>query len=176
MKIVPECNDEGLYQDIFVEAPFACFSIGIDGRVLAANRQALGLLGYKQSEVLGWPVLDLYSDTPTGKVKAEERSWTSSSAPIGCSFGVRRKSTPPFARAIRPSRLTLTPRITLRMPHPRFRSLRTPVRSVPPAFLGALEIRSFRCRSYGADILPQLAYLLQQRLQSLRVGCRQVAS
>src|SRR5258708_21591600 len=39
---------------------------------------------------------------------------SSSSAPIGCSFGVRRKSTPPFARAIRPSRLTLTPRITLR--------------------------------------------------------------
>jgi PAS domain S-box-containing protein len=73
MKIASECNDEGLYRDIFVEAPFACFSIGIDGRVLAANKQALGLLGYRQSEVLGRPVLDLYADTPTGKVKAEEQ-------------------------------------------------------------------------------------------------------
>jgi len=73
MQIASEWNDEGLYKDIFVEAPFACFSIGIDGRIRAANKQALGLLGYKLSEVLGRPVFDLYADTPAGKPKAEEQ-------------------------------------------------------------------------------------------------------
>ena len=73
MQIDSEWNDEGLYKDIFVEAPFACFSIGIDGRIRAANKQALALVGYRLSEVLGRPVFDLYADTPAGKPKAEEQ-------------------------------------------------------------------------------------------------------
>lgn len=73
MQIASECNDQGLYKDIFVEAPFACFSIGIDGRIRAANKQALALVGYRLSEVLGRPVFDLYADTLAGKPKAEEQ-------------------------------------------------------------------------------------------------------
>jgi len=73
MQIASEWNDEGLYKEIFVEAPFACFSIGIDGRIRAANKQALALVGYRLSEVLGRPVFDLYADTPAGKPKAEEQ-------------------------------------------------------------------------------------------------------
>ena len=68
-----ESNGEELYRHLFVEAPFACFSVGIDGRIRAANKQALGLLGYELSEVLGRPVLDLYADTPAGKAEAKKQ-------------------------------------------------------------------------------------------------------
>ncbi len=68
-----EWNDERLYRGLFVEAPIACFSVGVDGRVLAANRRALDLVGYRPSEIMGRAVLDLYADTPAGKRKAEEQ-------------------------------------------------------------------------------------------------------
>ena len=68
-----ERNDERLYRDLFVEAPIACFSVGIDSRIRAANKQALGLLGYELSEVLGRTVLDLYADTPAGKAEAKKQ-------------------------------------------------------------------------------------------------------
>ena len=68
-----ESNGGGLYRDLFVEAPIACFSVGIDSRIRAANKQALGLLGYELSEVLGRPVLDLYADTPAGKAEAKKQ-------------------------------------------------------------------------------------------------------
>jgi len=39
-----ECNGESFYRDLFAEAPIACFPVGVDGRIRAANRQALGLV------------------------------------------------------------------------------------------------------------------------------------
>ncbi len=68
-----ECNGESFYRDFFAEAPIACFSVGVDGRVRAANRQALDLVGYRLPEVAGQSVLDLYADTSAGWVKAEEQ-------------------------------------------------------------------------------------------------------
>jgi len=68
-----ESTGGGLYRDLFVEAPIACFSVGIDSRIRAANKKALGLLGYELSEVLGRPVLDLYADTPAGKAEAKKQ-------------------------------------------------------------------------------------------------------
>jgi len=68
-----EWNDEGLYRDIFLEVPFACFSVGVDGRIRAANKQALWLVGYRLCDVLGRSVFDLYADTPAGKAKAEKQ-------------------------------------------------------------------------------------------------------
>lgn len=68
-----ECNDESFYRDLFAEAPIACFSVGVDGRIRAANRQALDFIGYRLSEVAGQSVLDLYADTSAGRVKAEEQ-------------------------------------------------------------------------------------------------------
>src|SRR5215467_13890532 len=68
-----EWNDEGLYRDIFLEVPFACFSVGADGLVRAANKRALVLVGYRLSDILGRPVLDLYADTPAGKAKAKKQ-------------------------------------------------------------------------------------------------------
>jgi len=68
-----EGSDQELYRDLFIEAPVACFSVGVDGRIRAANKQALRLTGYRRSEVVGRWVLDLYADTPAGKAKAEEQ-------------------------------------------------------------------------------------------------------
>lgn len=66
-------NGENFYRDLFAEVPIACFSVGVDGCIRAANRQALGLTGYRLSDVLGQRVLDLYADTADGKVKAQEQ-------------------------------------------------------------------------------------------------------
>ena len=68
-----EWKGESFYRDLFAEVPIACFSIGVDRRIRAANRQALGLLGYRLSDILGRPFLELYADTPAGKKKAEEQ-------------------------------------------------------------------------------------------------------
>jgi PAS domain S-box-containing protein len=65
--------NEGLYRHIFLEVPLACFSVGVDGLVRAANKQALGLVGYRLSDILGRPVFDLYADTPAGKATAERQ-------------------------------------------------------------------------------------------------------
>src|SRR5215467_10950448 len=73
MQNASEWNNEGMYRDIFLEVPLACFSVGVDGLVRAANKQALRLLGYRPSDILGRPVFDLYGDTPAGKAKAEKQ-------------------------------------------------------------------------------------------------------
>lgn len=68
-----EWNGESFYRDLFAEAPIACFSVGVEGRIRAANRKALDLVGYRLPEIAGQAVLDLYADTFTGRVKAEEQ-------------------------------------------------------------------------------------------------------
>ena len=68
-----ESNAVSFYRDLFAEAPIACFSIGIDGRIRAANKQALAFIGYRLPEIAGRSVLDLYADTSAGRVKAEEQ-------------------------------------------------------------------------------------------------------
>ena len=65
-------GSEGIYQALFEEAPVACFSVGIDGRVRMANRRALELVAYQLDDLVGRPVVDLYADTPAGKAKAQE--------------------------------------------------------------------------------------------------------
>lgn len=64
---------ESFYRDLFAEVPIACFSIGVDRRIRAANRHALRLLGYRLSDIIGRPFLELYADTHEGKAKAEEQ-------------------------------------------------------------------------------------------------------
>lgn len=66
-------TDETFYHDLFAEAPIACFSVGVDGRIRAANRCALELVGYRAPELIGRAVFDLYADTPEGKTKAQEQ-------------------------------------------------------------------------------------------------------
>ena len=59
------------YRDLYEEAPIAYYSIGLDGRILRANRRGEELLGYSVEELIGRPVLDLYANTPAGKGKAQ---------------------------------------------------------------------------------------------------------
>lgn len=66
-----EWTSETFFRDLFAQAPLACFSVGVDGRIRAANRRALDLVGYEAPEIIGRPVLNLYADTPAGKTKAK---------------------------------------------------------------------------------------------------------
>lgn len=68
-----EWTGETFFRDLFARAPIACFSVGTDGRVRAANKRALDVVGYQAPEIIGRPVLNLYADTPAGKAKAEEQ-------------------------------------------------------------------------------------------------------
>ncbi len=65
-------QSEEQYRDLYEEAPIAYFSVGADGRIRQANRGAVELLGYSLDKLIGQPVLDLYTDTPNGKAKAQE--------------------------------------------------------------------------------------------------------
>ncbi|MCH8065975.1 MAG: PAS domain S-box protein, partial [Chloroflexi bacterium] len=65
-------ESEERYRDLYEEAPIAFFSVGVDGRIEAANRSATELLGSALEELVGRPVLDFYADGPEGKAKAEE--------------------------------------------------------------------------------------------------------
>ncbi len=64
-------ESEERYRDLYDGAPVAYFAIGKDGRIAKANRRASELLGYSLDDLIGRPVLDLYSDTPAGKDKAK---------------------------------------------------------------------------------------------------------
>ena len=59
------------YRDLYEEAPIAYYSIGLDGRILRANRRGEELLGYSVEALIGRPMLDLYANTPAGKGKAQ---------------------------------------------------------------------------------------------------------
>jgi PAS domain S-box-containing protein len=64
-------ESEEKYRDLYEEAPHAYFSVGVDGHIERANRSATELLGYSRDELIGRLVLELYADTPSGKVKAQ---------------------------------------------------------------------------------------------------------
>jgi PAS domain S-box-containing protein len=65
-------ESEEKYRDLYEEAPYAYFSVGVDGHIARANRKATELLGYTLDKLVGRPVLDLYADTPSGRAKAQE--------------------------------------------------------------------------------------------------------
>jgi PAS domain S-box-containing protein len=60
------------FQDLYDNAPSAYFSVGTDGLIRRCNKHAEDLLGYTVEELVGRPVLDLYTDTPAGKGLALE--------------------------------------------------------------------------------------------------------
>ena len=62
---------EQRYRDLYEQAPFAYFSVGVDGRIRLANRAATDLLG--REDVVGARVLDLYApERPEGRARAEQ--------------------------------------------------------------------------------------------------------
>ena len=58
------------YLDLYNNAPVAYLSVGVDGNIISVNRLTQQLTGFREDELLGKPVLDLYADTPSGKIKA----------------------------------------------------------------------------------------------------------
>jgi len=66
------CQPSELYQRLFEEAPFACFSVSVDAEIQAVSDQALRLLGYRRDELLGRIVFDLYANGTRGKPKAQQ--------------------------------------------------------------------------------------------------------
>jgi PAS domain S-box-containing protein len=63
-------KSENQYRDLYSQAPIAYFSIGTDGIIQTANNKASELLGYFITEMVGKPIVDLYTDTPLGKERA----------------------------------------------------------------------------------------------------------
>lgn len=62
---------ERRYRDLYEQAPFAYFSVGVDGRIRLANRAAGTLLG--REDLVGAQVLDLYDPfRPEGRARAEQ--------------------------------------------------------------------------------------------------------
>ena len=58
------------YHDLYENAPIAYYSVGLDGRLIRANKSCTELTGYPAPELIGRHLLDLYADTPSGKTKA----------------------------------------------------------------------------------------------------------
>jgi PAS domain S-box-containing protein len=64
-------ESEERYRDLYNDAPVAYFAVGVDGRIAKANRRASDLLGYSLDDLIGRPIVDVYSDTAAGKDKAK---------------------------------------------------------------------------------------------------------
>jgi two-component system cell cycle sensor histidine kinase/response regulator CckA len=63
-------QQEEEYYDLYENAPIAYYTVGLDGRLIRANRSCTELTGYTAVELIGRHLLDLYTDTPSGKTKA----------------------------------------------------------------------------------------------------------
>ncbi|MFO7960684.1 MAG: PAS domain S-box protein [Nitriliruptoraceae bacterium] len=62
---------EQRYRDLYEQAPFAYFSVDVDGRIRLANRAANAMLA--REDLVGSRVLDLYDpDRPEGRARAEQ--------------------------------------------------------------------------------------------------------
>ena len=64
-------ESEERFRHLYEGAPIAYFAVNMDGRIQMVNRSAENLLGCGRDTLIGRPVLDLYADTPAGRVKAE---------------------------------------------------------------------------------------------------------
>jgi PAS domain S-box-containing protein len=65
-------ESEKQYRNLYEEAPHAYFSVGVDGRIKMTNQRAEALLGSSRQDLVQRPVIDLYTDGPAGKEKAQE--------------------------------------------------------------------------------------------------------
>jgi two-component system, cell cycle sensor histidine kinase and response regulator CckA len=65
-------GSEARYRDLYDEAPVAYMSVGPDGTVVEANREASEMFGYPLDDLIGRKVFELYPDTPDGIEKALE--------------------------------------------------------------------------------------------------------
>ena len=64
-------ESEQRYRDLYENAPRAYFLVGMDGQIHMVNTRAVELLAYPRDDLIGRSVIDLYMDTPTGRVQAQ---------------------------------------------------------------------------------------------------------
>ena len=57
-----EPHREGIFEQIVHQFPDIIHSVDDQGKIVATNRKAEELLGYKMEEILGKNILDLYSE------------------------------------------------------------------------------------------------------------------
>ncbi|MCP4751269.1 MAG: PAS domain S-box protein, partial [Proteobacteria bacterium] len=65
-------ESEGRFKNLYEQAPVAYFTVGRDGFVKRCNQSAKDLLGYGAEEMVGKPVLDLYTSSEHGRDKAKK--------------------------------------------------------------------------------------------------------
>src|SRR5262249_29198575 len=67
-------ESDGLYRDLYENAPNPYLIVGVDGRILRVNRRVTEVLGYSASELVGAPVHSFMADTPAGIGRSMEIS------------------------------------------------------------------------------------------------------
>src|SRR5262245_33936568 len=65
-------ESEARYRDLFENAPVAYWVVGLDGRILSANRRWSELIGYPLSEIVGQLSYSFTADTPAGRPRSLE--------------------------------------------------------------------------------------------------------
>ena len=63
---------EARFRDLFENAPNAYLVVGVDGRILSANRRLAELLGHQVEELVGAVIHSFMPDTPSGKERSLE--------------------------------------------------------------------------------------------------------
>ncbi|MDR3636927.1 MAG: sigma 54-interacting transcriptional regulator [Isosphaeraceae bacterium] len=64
-------ESERRYRELYEEAPNVYVSLGRDFRLLSVNRRTAQVLGREAAALVGAPVLDLFAESPAGRVRAE---------------------------------------------------------------------------------------------------------
>jgi PAS domain S-box-containing protein len=86
-------ESEARYRDLYENAPVAYWVVGLDGRILTANRRAAELLGRPLEEVVGDLTPSFGADTPDGKPRILEvrRKHLAGESVSGWELELRRK-------------------------------------------------------------------------------------
>jgi PAS domain S-box-containing protein len=86
------------YRDLYDEAPVGYVSVGVDGRIMSANRRASQMVGFSTEELMGRPVAELFADTPAGKTRDAEsfQRFLSGEELSGLEVEMRRKDGQPL--------------------------------------------------------------------------------
>jgi PAS domain S-box-containing protein len=65
-------ESEARYRDLYENAPNAYWIVGLDGRILSANRRWSEMIGYPLPEIIGQLTYSFAADTPAGRARVLE--------------------------------------------------------------------------------------------------------
>src|SRR5947209_2764006 len=89
---------ERRYRDLYEEAPVGYLSIGVDGRILSANRRAAELAGVSAEELPGRPIAEFLGEDAAGTVRDTEAlpHWEAGAEVAGRELALRRRDGRPL--------------------------------------------------------------------------------